>query len=687
MYYGSGQQVFSMPARTGSVGVRSAYFGAGVMLLAISICANAQIVAADTAGEDNRRCFNCHGQLHIAELSADERLSMVAAPDEGEATVAGPAARPELFMPPDALASGTHAKLDCVSCHSDAATLPHAQQLAPATCTQGCHAASGAAFRRSTHATALVRGDPLAPTCAHCHGTHDIQASSERQSKTHPLNVIKVCADCHEQHYEPTSHGRNGKEHIQTYLQSVHGRAVTEGGLAVAATCVNCHQHHEVLPTDDPKSTVSREHVSQTCGSCHVGINEAYQASVHGQKLADGDPNAPVCTDCHTAHGISRASTPNFMRDIVAECGGCHDAPASTSGGGASLYDTYRQSYHGQVTELGSMRAARCSDCHGAHDILPAEDENSRVHASNRLQTCAQCHPDANANFTLFQAHADYRDGQRYPLLLAMMAVGPLLIYGHEAAARLGRRLILPAVIAACGLLIMVLFSITSLWALVCGAIAIIAVSVVAEDLIRVWIRRAKDHHENPLVALLRVIDLRHRRYGAQLAHLGMILMVIGIAGSSLFNVKETLQVHPGHKEQVGRYLMTFHSLSEERGTNFTAVDAHVTLQDASGASTDLHPQMRYYDKSEQAHTQVALHWSLARDVYVTLAGWEDGGEIVALQIIINPLVIWIWIGGIVLSIGAIVCLLPRLLPRTATHRATVPVAVGHPIAIHGHAP
>jgi cytochrome b subunit of formate dehydrogenase len=107
------------------------------------------------------------------------------------------------------------------------------------------------------------------------------------------------------------------------------------------------------------------------------------------------------------------------MQDILQECGGCHDDP---SVGGAkkrkrSFYETYRESYHGQVTALGETRAARCSDCHGAHDIRPTSDPASRLHPDNRAQTCRACHPGANENFVQFEPHADYRDAERYPLL------------------------------------------------------------------------------------------------------------------------------------------------------------------------------------------------------------------------------------------------------------------------------
>jgi cytochrome b subunit of formate dehydrogenase len=107
------------------------------------------------------------------------------------------------------------------------------------------------------------------------------------------------------------------------------------------------------------------------------------------------------------------------MLDVLEECGHCHDDPKLSDGRLHTYVETYNASYHGQVTQLGSMRAARCSDCHGAHDMLPQDDPNSRVHPNNLIKTCSQigCHPKANANFVSFDPHADIHDRKLYPLL------------------------------------------------------------------------------------------------------------------------------------------------------------------------------------------------------------------------------------------------------------------------------
>ncbi len=386
-----------------------------VAIVFAALVPQAQAVEISEAQLANRRCLNCHGQSHTGELSPAERQAMVA-PGTTDATSSQKATRPELYVAPDAFAKSVHQNLPCVSCHADAESLPHAGKLQPASCTATCHASQKSDYLQSKHAEAAARGSATAPTCGTCHGAHDIRHKEDRESKTYPLNSVKLCASCHKDQEIRTAATGATTKRVQAYLDSVHGQAVS-GGLIKAATCADCHSAHRVLPSIDPKSSVNRLNVDATCGQCHAGVADKYMTSIHGQKLADGNPRAPACIDCHTAHEITRINTPAFMRDIVNECGTCHEKSEGTTGRRTSLYETYRRSYHGQVTQLGSARAARCSSCHGAHDILPADNPLSRLNGQNRVETCKSCHKEATASFAQFQPHADHRDGRRYPVL------------------------------------------------------------------------------------------------------------------------------------------------------------------------------------------------------------------------------------------------------------------------------
>ncbi|MCY2930691.1 MAG: cytochrome c3 family protein [Planctomycetota bacterium] len=411
---------------------------AGAVLLAAAAWApsTARGEEVTPAQMANKRCLECHGQQKMAGYSPVERRTMVA-PSTQPASSAAPARRPGLYVVP-ALAGGIHAKLACTDCHrlsvpagETVVKLPHAVPLPPATCSgSSCHDKPASDYLQGMHAQALARGEPNAPTCASCHGGHDMLPKKNPRSRIHPLNAVTLCADCHSRHAGKTSGGHANKEYVESYRQSVHGKAL-QGGLAAAAACADCHGSHKVLPAANPESAVNRYNVARTCSGgdhCHSGsLQEAYASSIHGQRLAkelgqgkdaaQAPLKAPTCTDCHSSHAITRKDNPSFMLDLVNECGQCHDKPPPGSSRKGSMYETYRRSYHGQINRLGSTRGARCSDCHGAHDIRQLDDPAGRLYGANRLNVCRKCHEDAGPKFALFDAHADYTDAKGYPLL------------------------------------------------------------------------------------------------------------------------------------------------------------------------------------------------------------------------------------------------------------------------------
>ncbi|MHC4103241.1 MAG: hypothetical protein ACYSW1_20450 [Planctomycetota bacterium] len=189
------------------------------------------------AGQDtsaslaNRRCLECHGRQDLAELSPDERRVMVV-PTPGEPDTE--TWRPGLYLGSMPLRYSVHADLRCVDCHPGADRLPHPRKLAPVTCNGVCHTQARVDYDRSAHAEALAEGAPDAPTCARCHGTHGILPAEQREAPTHPLNAIGICGDCHKTHTVPLENGMDGRQHVQSYLDSVHGKGISAGGLVFA---------------------------------------------------------------------------------------------------------------------------------------------------------------------------------------------------------------------------------------------------------------------------------------------------------------------------------------------------------------------------------------------------------------------------------------------------------------------
>jgi cytochrome c-type biogenesis protein CcmF len=257
-------------------------------------------------------------------------------------------------------------------------------------------------------------------------------------------------------------------------------------------------------------------------------------------------------------------------------------------------------------------------------------------------------------------------------LLVAIMALGPVLSFGANAPRSIGRSLIVPGIGALIVAIITFASGVHNLWAVLVAAIATLGTIAVIIGLGRAVAARRRSTGEFWPVAALTLIDKDHRRYGGQVAHLGVMFMVIGVAGSSLYDSEVIHRLKPGETVQVGRYSLTYTGLEEVKRVNYTTVQANVRLTDSRGGTFALHPERRYYQNWEDnPSSQVAIRTNWREDVYIALAGWEDAGAITALQIKINPLVVWLWVGSIILGVGALYCMLPPLLP--AVRRVLVP--------------
>ncbi len=243
--------------------------------------------------------------------------------------------------------------------------------------------------------------------CHDCHGGHDIQRKGDPRSWVYPLNLPRTCARCHVNPELIEKYKIPAPTAYQDYMDNIHGRALTKSGLLVAAVCSNCHGNHEILRSQNPASTISRGRIPETCGTCHAGVLSSYSQGIHGQALKKGDSRAPICTDCHSAHRIQRVELEAWKLGVMRECGTCH----------IERLQTYRDSFHGHVTSLGSVVGARCSDCHGAHDVFPPTDPRSSTHKKNIVATCGKCHAKATPSFAQYFAHADYQNKEKYPIL------------------------------------------------------------------------------------------------------------------------------------------------------------------------------------------------------------------------------------------------------------------------------
>jgi predicted CXXCH cytochrome family protein len=313
-------------------------------------------------------------------------------------------------------ADSIHGSLKCGDCHINIKEYPHPEQVAKVEC-KSCHADEATGLSSSVHA------DSKEHPCTSCHGNaHTIFPKSDSRSAVYPLNVPKTCGNCHGTEGMAKKHGLPSVYPL--YVDSIHGFALSKEGLLVAANCQSCHGSHHILSHKDPESPTYKTNIPKTCGTCHAKINDDYMAGVHGKAVAGGNLNAPVCTDCHTAHAILQPTEAAFRMQSTPICGSCHKDKLST----------YRDTFHSQLGSLGGyVETARCWDCHGAHEILPASDPRSPINKANLVTTCGKCHAGANLSFVQYQPHANAHDRKLNPALYFVRLFMNVLLIGTLA--------------------------------------------------------------------------------------------------------------------------------------------------------------------------------------------------------------------------------------------------------------
>ncbi len=304
----------------------------------------------------------------------------------------------------DHLVNSVHYNIECAKCHTGADDHTKGRPcktLDKVQCSN-CHNEVANKYYFSGHGTAYKNQDPNAPFCTTCHGTHETKSRFDDTSPTYRGNIPNLCGDCHQEDGDANINAHLKEvDALHDYSTSVHGRGLERKGLLVSAVCTDCHTTHLELKESDTLSSIHPENVSKTCANCHKSIYDEYIKSDHSILAKKyGDKDYPTCATCHSAHIISDIEGDKFMTEITTQCGICHE----------KLSQTYKETYHGKAYTLGYMNAAKCSDCHGAHDILNVTNPDSRVGFNNIVNTCKQCHENANLQFTGYLTHATHND-------------------------------------------------------------------------------------------------------------------------------------------------------------------------------------------------------------------------------------------------------------------------------------
>ncbi|HLB46589.1 MAG TPA: heme lyase CcmF/NrfE family subunit [Anaerolineales bacterium] len=250
--------------------------------------------------------------------------------------------------------------------------------------------------------------------------------------------------------------------------------------------------------------------------------------------------------------------------------------------------------------------------------------------------------------------------GPLFAALVLLMGVAPLFAWRKQAAAKLGKSLLIPFI----GSVVITVaaafvhwprhpysFALVGLWLVSFAALA---------TLLEFWRgARARMHSqgENFLVAIGHLFSRNRRRYGGYIIHLGVVMMALGVVGDEFFKAETQGTIGVGQSLAVENYTLTFEDVRAYPGSDGREiVEATAKLYRDGEYIMTLKPRRDYFVVQQQPVTVPAVYSTPGEDVYVLLVGWEDiSWSASTFKIYVNPLINWVWAGGVTFIIGTLI--------------------------------
>ncbi len=256
--------------------------------------------------------------------------------------------------------------------------------------------------------------------------------------------------------------------------------------------------------------------------------------------------------------------------------------------------------------------------------------------------------------------------------LLLLMGIGPLIAWRRASWLHLVRTFGWPTVTGVAGAAAAILLGIHNLSAvIVTGSCVFVLHTIVAEFHRGALARRAMVGEAYPR-ALLNLFVKNQRRYGGYVVHVGVVMMFMGVTMSSIYRIEELHTVKPGESFTIGDYTLRYEGLRDLSDAHVARAAADLVVFRNGKQIAKLTPEKRFYRRPEQPATEVAYRSTLREDLYVVLGSVADD-DTATFQAYINPLVSWLWLGGLVLILGTVICFIP-LRPVRVRERAQEPV-------------
>src|SRR5271154_1019807 len=262
--------------------------------------------------------------------------------------------------------------------------------------------------------------------------------------------------------------------------------------------------------------------------------------------------------------------------------------------------------------------------------------------------------------------------------LLFLTGIGPLLAWRSTSLRSIRRNFILPSIAMGVALVVLLLVGVrpwtagddwqAELFSLVTFTLAAGVITAISAEFLRGASVVATQTGKNLFASTVLLVRRNTRRYGGYIVHFGIVVMFIGIAGGA-FNRSHEQEMGFGDAITLGQYRLVCQSYSQDSNKNYDTEFALLDVYKGGKQITQLAPERRFYQASQTSSTMVALHSTLASDLYVIYEGRNPDTDRPIIKVFLNPLMNWIWIGVLIVVGATFLALVPNL-ARTAARVA-----------------
>jgi cytochrome c-type biogenesis protein CcmF len=262
--------------------------------------------------------------------------------------------------------------------------------------------------------------------------------------------------------------------------------------------------------------------------------------------------------------------------------------------------------------------------------------------------------------------------------LLFLTGIGPLLAWRSTSLRSIRRNFILPSIAMGVALVVLVAVGVrpwnagddwqATLFSLVTFTLAAGVITAIAAEFLRGASVVRTQTGKNLVASTILLTRRNTRRYGGYVVHFGIVVMFIGIAGGA-FNQSREQEMGFGDTVTLGQYRLVCQSYTQDSNKNYETEYALLDVFRGNKKITQLTPEKRFYLASQTPSTMVALHSTLASDLYVIYEGRNPDTDKPIIKVFLNPLMNWIWIGVGIVVFGTFLALVPNL-TRTAARSA-----------------